>query len=226
MRKEENMTKLNEFRLHDHNSKTNKSYYADRQGKLVEIKSTYSAAEDQNFYDNFVLDKNQKKLKSDELIDEWVKFTKDDYTYLNTYTFKNRKNRWTGDYDIPPSEEFVKNSMRDMEEQFLNRSTWYGDLSSRMFTTLEVGEQNGRLHLHSLVKNEKTKNKKENWLWSFNSHWSDNYGYYDSKSIDKNTGAVVREYILKANRYVHKDNNTFNGHHFPHFWDWGTDWLK
>lgn len=220
------MTKINQYRLHDHDSGTNKTYHVDRQGKLIEEKPYYQASKDKNFYDSFALDKKRNFDSSEQLVDSWVEFTQDDYTYLNTYTFKNRRNRYTRQYDIPPSEDYVKEAMEDMELQFLNRSTWQGDLSSRMFTTLEVGEQNGRLHLHTLVKNEKTNNKKDSWLWGFNSHWSNNFGYYDSRSIDRNTQTTVREYVLKANRYVHKDNNKFNGHHFPHFWDWGTDWQK
>ena len=211
---------INEFRLHDHESKTNQTYYADRFGKLIKKKDQRSITEDPNFYEKLAEESNNRFSQSEDLINSWVEYTKDDYSYLNTYTFKNRKNRHTGNFDIPPSEDHVKKSMDILHTEFLNRSTWYGDMNSRMFTTLEVGEQNGRLHLHSLVKNEKTSNKKENWLWNFNSFWSNNFGYYNSRSIDTNTSKVVREYVLKANRYVHKDNNKFSSKYFPYFWDW------
>ncbi len=210
----------NEYILHEHENDTNNLYYADRFGKLVKKVPYRNMSQDTNFYDYFASESNEKNKNVQDVIDDWVDFTDDDYSYLNTYTFRNRLNRYTGQYDIPPSEDYVKMAMNGMHEQFLNRSTWYGDLNSRMFSTLEVGAENNRLHLHTLVKNEKTKNKKENWLWNYNSHWSDNFGYYDSRSIDSNTGPVVREYILKANRYIHKDNNAFTSQYFPTFWDW------
>tara|TARA_A100001037_G_C15103223_1_gene615045 strand:+ start:463 stop:1125 length:663 start_codon:yes stop_codon:yes gene_type:complete len=210
----------NEYRLHNHDNGKNETFYADRHGRLVRKKSYSSITKDENFYEYLSKESNQNYKQSKDLVDSWVEFTDDDYTYLNTYTFRNRRNRWTQDYDVPPSEDLVKSAMEEMELKFLNDSTWYGDMNSRMFTTLEVGEEKGRLHLHSLVKNEKTENKKDSWLWGFNSWWSDNYGYYNSRSIDSNTAETVREYVLKANRYVHKDNNKFSSKYFPYFWDW------
>ena len=146
-----------------------------------------------------------------------------------TYTFKNRTYQHTKEKNvIIPSEMWVTEAYEKLYKKYQEQSTWYGDYTSRMFTVLEAGSLNNRLHLHSLIKRDETKGSKENnWLYNINSWWfngefnrgkfSGGYGAYHPQDIRNISGCC--EYITKATSYINKDNNKQNSKFFPKFWD-------
>ena len=159
----------------------------------------------------------------------WNFFVNDDWTYFNTYTFANRINRYTKERTIDPSENLVVQAYHKLESKFWEFSNWYQDYKSRMITVLEAGSLNNRLHLHSLIKHDKTK---EDWTRKLNSWWywgdtnrikSNNpsgYGtYFPSEITDLNHNAKVSAYVTKVQGYINKDNNKQSNKFFPYFWD-------
>ena len=159
----------------------------------------------------------------------WNFFVNDDWTYFNTYTFKDRIHNITKEKIIEPSENLVKEAYQRLELKFHELSNWYDDLSSRMITVLEAGSLNNRLHLHSLIKHDK---QKEDWTRKLNSWWyngdyngnsinnPNGYGAYNISEItDLTRGALVSSYVTKVQSYINKDNNKQNYKFFPHFWD-------
>lgn len=81
----------------------------------------------------------------------------DDWSDFNTWTFKDRINRYTQEVNIEPSSDFVEYSYHKLESKFFEYTDQFQDYDSRMFTVLEAGKLNNRLHLHSLIKVDKQK---------------------------------------------------------------------
>lgn len=149
----------------------------------------------------------------------------DDWSDFNTWTFKDRINRYTQEVNIEPSSDFVEYSYHKLESKFFEYTDQFQDYDSRMFTVLEAGKLNNRLHLHSLIKVDKQKKDilNNNWLHNLNSWWfGDNRGFgaYNTSEINSlGQNELCCDYITKVNSYLHKDNMKMDHKFFPKFWD-------
>lgn len=173
-----------------------------------------------NNYKDYLDNLENKIIQEESLSDSWTKTIHDDYNYFNTLTFRNRFNRYTKKYDVPPSMDLINQSIQFMNGYYKKKI----NKLDKVFTVLEKGSDTGRLHLHQLIKLHEQKEKNHNWIWSFNNHWYNhrgNFGAYKLVEINNKLNQVdCCSYVTKASAYIHKDQTKdYDGaSFFPHFW--------